>query len=137
MNRGVVYWSDSVERRILFAAGRRLYSLDATTGRPAASFGDSGWVDLANGLGRDIGDAYIVATSPGVTYQDLLIQGTRVGEGEGSAPGDIRAYDVRTGKNYFPQNVYPKDYPELQKQLTPLKTYPVEMRGDEIWVDVT
>ena len=98
VNRGVVYWSDSVERRIYFSAGRRLYSLDASTGRPVAAFGDSGWVDLATGLGRDIGDAYIVATSPGVVYQDLLIQGTRVGEEEGSAPGDIRAYDVHTGK---------------------------------------
>ena len=98
VNRGVVYWSDRVERRIFFSAGRRLYSLDASTGRPIATFGDSGWVDLAAGLGRDVGDAYVVATSPGVVYQDLLIQGTRVGEEEGSAPGDIRAYDVHTGK---------------------------------------
>lgn len=98
VNRGIAYWSEGGERRILFSAGRRLYSLEATTGRPAVGFGDSGWVDLAAGLGRDIGDAFILATSPGVVYQDLLIQGTRVGEGEGSAPGDIRAYDVRTGR---------------------------------------
>jgi quinoprotein glucose dehydrogenase len=98
VNRGVAYSSDGSERRIFFSAGRRLYSLDAATGQPAFNFGDSGWVDLAAGLGRDIGDASIVATSPGVVYQDLLIQGTRVGEGEGSAPGDLRAYDVRTGK---------------------------------------
>jgi len=98
VNRGVVYWSERTERRIFFSAGRRLFSLDAGTGRPIPSFGDSGWVDLAAGLGRDIGDAYIVATSPGVIYQDILIQGTRVGETEGSAPGDVRAYDVRTGK---------------------------------------
>lgn len=98
VNRGVAYWSGGGERRIFFSAGRRLYSLDVATGRPVSSFGDSGWVDLAAGLGRDIGDAYIVATSPGVVYQDLLIQGTRVGEGEGSAPGDVRAYDVRTGR---------------------------------------
>jgi quinoprotein glucose dehydrogenase len=98
VNRGVVYWSDDSERRIFFSAGRRLYSLDATTGRPALDFGADGWVDLAAGLSRDVGDAFIVATSPGVVYKDLLIQGTRVGEGEGSAPGDIRAYDVRTGR---------------------------------------
>jgi quinoprotein glucose dehydrogenase len=97
-NRGVVYWSDGVARRIFFTAGRRLYALDASNGRPAAEFGDSGWVDLAAGLSRDVGDAYIVATSPGVIYHDLLIQGARVGEGEGSAPGDVRAYDVHTGR---------------------------------------
>ncbi|HEV2669523.1 MAG TPA: PQQ-binding-like beta-propeller repeat protein [Gemmatimonadales bacterium] len=97
VNRGVVYWADGADQRIFFTAGRRLYALAAKTGRSIATFGDSGSVDLAAGLSRDIGDAYLVATSPGVIYQDLLIQGTRVGEEEGSAPGDIRAYDVRTG----------------------------------------
>ncbi len=98
VNRGVVYWSDGIdEQRILFGAGRRLYALDARTGRPIPTFGDSGSVDLAAGLSRDIGDAYLVATSPGAIYKDLLIQGMRVGEDEGSAPGDVRAYDVRTG----------------------------------------
>ncbi|HZI43284.1 MAG TPA: PQQ-binding-like beta-propeller repeat protein, partial [Gemmatimonadaceae bacterium] len=97
VNRGVVYWSDDRDRRILFTAGRRLYSLDARTGKPDRVFGNLGSLDLAAGLGRDVAGQYLVATSPGVIYKDLLIQGTRVGEGEGSAPGDIRAYDVRTG----------------------------------------
>jgi len=97
VNRGVVYWEDRGDRRIFFSAGRRLYALDARSGRPIASFGDGGSVDLAAGLSRDIGDAYLVATSPGAIYKDLLIQGMRVGEDEGSAPGDVRAYDARTG----------------------------------------
>jgi quinoprotein glucose dehydrogenase len=97
VNRGVVYWADRADRRILFTAGRRLYALDAATGRLIETFGDSGSVDLAAGLSRDIGDAYLVATTPGAIYENLLIQGTRVGEEEGSAPGAVRAYDVRTG----------------------------------------
>ena len=97
VNRGVVYWADAGDQRIFFTAGRRLYGLDAHTGRPIATFGDSGSVDLAAGLSRAIGDAYLVATSPGAISKDLLIQGMRVGEEEGSAPGDLRAYDVRTG----------------------------------------
>ncbi|HET8712764.1 MAG TPA: PQQ-binding-like beta-propeller repeat protein [Gemmatimonadales bacterium] len=97
VNRGVVYWADGDDRRIFFSAGRRLYAIQAATGRPIPAFGDSGSIDLAAGLSRDIGDAYLVATSPGAIYQDLLIQGMRVGEEEGSAPGDVRAYDVRTG----------------------------------------
>jgi quinoprotein glucose dehydrogenase len=105
-NRGVVYWADGDDRRVLFTAARRLYALDARTGRPVATFGDSGSVDLAAGLGRDAaagaggraGDAFVVATSPGVVFGDLLVQGTRVGEGEGAAPGFVRAYDVRTGR---------------------------------------
>jgi len=98
VNRGVVYWADGRDHRIFFTAGRRLYALDARTGRPIPSFGDSGSVDLGLGLGRDVSNAYLVATSPGVIYKDLLIQGTRVGEEEGSAPGDVRAYDVRSGR---------------------------------------
>ena len=97
VNRGVVYWSAGHDERILFTAGRLLYALDARTGRPTRTFGDSGSVDLGAGLSRKIGDAYLVATSPGAIYKDLLIQGMRVGEDEGSAPGDVRAYDVRTG----------------------------------------
>ncbi len=96
VNRGVVYWAEG--RRIFFAVERRLYALDARTGKPIPSFGDSGWVDLGAGLGRDVGGTYLVSTSPGVAYKDVLVWGTRVGEDEGSAPGHLRAYDARTGK---------------------------------------
>src|SRR4051812_8113932 len=97
VNRGVVYWAAPADQRIFYTAGRRLYALDARTGRPILSFGDSGSVDLRAGLSRDVGDAYLVATSPGAIYKGLLIQGMRVGEEEGAAPGEVRAYDVRTG----------------------------------------
>ena len=97
VNRGVAFWSDATQRRIFFTAGRRLYSLDASTGKPDRMFGDSGSVDLGAGLDRDVSDTDVLATSPGVVYQDLLIQGTRVSEAEGAAPGSIRAYDVHSG----------------------------------------
>jgi 3-phenylpropionate/trans-cinnamate dioxygenase ferredoxin component len=45
-------------------------------------------------------------------------------------------YDIRTGENYFPRNVYPEDVPELEKQLRPLPVYPLEVRGNEIWVQL-
>lgn len=46
-------------------------------------------------------------------------------------------YDVRTGENHYPRNVYPSDLPYLQAQLQPLRRYPVQLRDDEIWVDLT
>ena len=98
VNRGVVYWEGEGERRILFTAGPRLYALNAEDGRPIPTFGDSGSVDLRDGLARSEGSGSVIATSPGAIYRDLLIQGTRVSEAEGAAPGHVRAYDVRTGE---------------------------------------
>jgi len=97
-NRGVAYWQEGAEKRIFFTAGSWLYSIDAATGLRDTSFGRHGKVDLHDGLGRDVHDLYVAATSPGVVYKDLLIMGDRVSEGSDAAPGHIRAYDVRTGQ---------------------------------------
>jgi quinoprotein glucose dehydrogenase len=96
-NRGLSYWTDGDERRVFYAAGHLLYSLDAATGRPDPDFGDRGMIDLHDGLGRDVSDFFVVATSPGVVFEDKIIMGTRVSEALGAAPGHIRAYNVRTG----------------------------------------
>jgi quinoprotein glucose dehydrogenase len=56
-------------------------------------------VDLRDGLGRDMKGLFVLSTTPGAVYRDLLVLGTRVHEGPGpSAPGHVRAYDLRTGK---------------------------------------
>jgi quinoprotein glucose dehydrogenase len=99
VNRGVTFWGEDADRRIYFVAGTFLYCLNASTGMPIGEFGASGRVDLREGLDRDVYFLYVTATSPGIVYKDLLILGSVVGEGPGpSAPGHIRAFDVRTGK---------------------------------------
>jgi quinoprotein glucose dehydrogenase len=101
VNRGVVYWEDEQggDARILVTAGQRLFALDARTGRPIETFGSRGVVDLHDGFGRDVGRLLVRATTPGTIYRDLLILGSSLGEGPGpAAPGDIRAFDVRTGR---------------------------------------
>ncbi|MBI3280183.1 MAG: PQQ-binding-like beta-propeller repeat protein [Acidobacteria bacterium] len=97
-NRGVSYWSEGGDRRIFVAARHFLYALDAGTGRPVPSFGNDGRVDLREGLGRDPRSLNIGATTPGIVYRDMLILGGITGESLPAAPGDIRAFDVRTGK---------------------------------------
>lgn len=97
-NRGVTYWRENDDERIFFSAGSHLYSIDAKTGQPVSSFGNNGKIDLHDGLGRDVGDLYVASTSPGIIYNDILILGTRVAEEANAAPGHIRAYDVKTGK---------------------------------------
>ncbi len=97
-NRGVSYWEDGDDRRILFGAGNWLMAVDAMTGNPIKSFGDEGKVDLRKDLDTDQEDFLIVANAPGVVYKDLLILGMRLSEGLDAAPGHIRAYNIRTGK---------------------------------------
>ncbi len=95
-NRGLNYWSDGVNSRIYFASRQYLYSLDARTGKPDTSFGNNGRIDLRDDLREP---KYMVSlTTPGVVYQDLLIIGSLTSETLPTAPGDIRAYDVRSGK---------------------------------------
>lgn len=99
-NRGVTYWSDGKDnKRIFYTAGPYLHSINATTGKPDTSFGANGKVDLHNGLEMDkVEDLFVTSTSPPTIYKDLLLIGTRVSEGMDAAPGDVRAYNVKTGK---------------------------------------
>ncbi|GIV59535.1 MAG: hypothetical protein KatS3mg043_0624 [Rhodothermaceae bacterium] len=101
INRGVAYWAAGDDRRILFVAGATLYALDAATGRPITTFGRGGRVDLKAGLGRDVSDLYVTARTPGIVFEDLLILGSSLSEGPATAPGHIRAYDVRTGEQVW------------------------------------
>jgi quinoprotein glucose dehydrogenase len=100
-NRGINYWRspDGKDARLLFVMEDLLQAIDARTGKSITSFGKNGAVDLREGLGRDPATIRRVASStPGRVFEDLLILGSSPGEGYFSAPGDIRAYHVVTGK---------------------------------------
>jgi quinoprotein glucose dehydrogenase len=97
-NRGLTYWTDGQQSRILFTAGTDLISLDAKTGKLAAGFGQNGKVDMREAFNPPLGDTSLTVTSPGVIYKDLIILGSSTSETLPATPGDIRAYDVRNGK---------------------------------------
>ncbi|HTS11298.1 MAG TPA: nucleoside hydrolase [Candidatus Limnocylindrales bacterium] len=97
-DRGLAYWSSGGDKRILVAVMNYLYALDPATGKPVASFGVRGRIDLREGLGRDPKSVWTPLTTPGIVYKDLIIVGGRNPETLPAPPGDIRAYDVRTGK---------------------------------------
>lgn len=99
-NRGVAYWTDGKEdERIFYTAGSLLQCIDAKTGKLISGFGNNGKVDLHDGLQMEgVKDLFVTATSAPSVYKDLLLTGTRVSEGMDAAPGDVRAYDVHTGK---------------------------------------
>jgi quinoprotein glucose dehydrogenase len=96
--RGVTWWSNGDDKRILFTAGDHLFSLDALTGKPVATFGRNGKVSMNEGIRDDSSKISIKPTSPGIIYKDLIIIGNEVSELYGAQPGYIRAYNVVTGK---------------------------------------
>ncbi len=106
-DRGLAYWSDGADkngngnkedRRILVGVMNFVYALDAATGKPISNFGQDGRIDLRADLGRDPAAQSIYMTSPAVIYKDLMIVGGRESETLPACPGDVRAYDVRSGK---------------------------------------
>jgi quinoprotein glucose dehydrogenase len=100
-NRGINYWEspDSSDRRLFFAMNNMLQAIDARTGQSIQSFGAHGLVDLRVGLGRDPATLTLVqSTTPGRVFENLLILGSATNSEYSSAPGDIRAYDTRTGQ---------------------------------------
>jgi quinoprotein glucose dehydrogenase len=98
-DRGLAYWSDSHDKRILVGIMHFVYALDAGTAKPIASFGQNGRIDLREGLGREpASEQFVALTSPPAIYKDLFIVGGRNPETLPAPPGDIRAFDARTGK---------------------------------------
>lgn len=106
-NRGVTYWTDGQAKRIFFGYRHWIIALDAVTGKPAGEFGKDGRIDLREGLGRDPLSFTISATTPGIVYKDLYIVGGLTGESLPAAPGDIRAFDVRTGQQRWSFHTIP------------------------------
>jgi len=98
-DRGLAFWTDGRDKRILVGVMNFVYALDAATGKPTPSFGTAGRIDLRENLGRGPASAQSVdLTSPGIVYKDMIIFGGRNPETLPAPPGDIRAYDVRTGR---------------------------------------
>jgi quinoprotein glucose dehydrogenase len=99
--RGLNYWesADRSDRRLFYANNNVLRALDARTGQLIKAFGINGGVDLREDLGRDAKTIAVVQSlAPGRVFENCLILGSATGQAWGSAPGDIRAYDVRTGR---------------------------------------
>ncbi len=97
LNRGFMHWSDGEDSRIYTGVEHLLYALDARTGERIREFGDGGAIDLRENLQPRATELSVSLRTPGVVYGDLLIIGSVVSESLPSAPGDIRAFDARTG----------------------------------------
>lgn len=105
LHRGVAYWRDGDDRRVLIGTGdNRLIALDARTGKPIPTFGINGEVDLGSvGLQRELPDDPVnlfACTSPPTICRDVVVIGQYIHDRGVKAlmpPGDVRGFDVRTG----------------------------------------
>jgi quinoprotein glucose dehydrogenase len=113
IHRGVAAWRDARSGRLrLFLNTRyRLICVDAKTGKPVDSFGDNGIVDLSQGLAWPINKMELNQTSPPVIYKELVIVGSGVPDRivrHNDPPGDVRAFDARTGKRVWTFHTIPQ-----------------------------
>jgi quinoprotein glucose dehydrogenase len=107
VHRGVATWTDGRQRRIFMNSRWNLIALDAATGKPIRGFGDTGVVDLTARLARNgkaVNKHHYTQTSPPVVWRDLVILGNGVADRlvyPNDPPGDVQAFDVRTGKRVW------------------------------------
>ncbi|MFI5321234.1 MAG: pyrroloquinoline quinone-dependent dehydrogenase [Myxococcota bacterium] len=105
INRGVAYWRDArasgpcAARVFLATLDARLFALDAATGKPCAGFGSDGALNLLEGIAPVYDSWEYNVTSPGTVVGDLLVVGSSIADTlrPDSPPGDVRAFDVRSG----------------------------------------
>ena len=111
VHRGIAAWRDGGRLRLFLNTRYRLICLDAETGKPITSFGTDGIVDLSQGLIRPIEKLHYTNTSPPVVYKDLVILGNGVGDRlayKNDPPGDVRAFNARTGKQVWSFHTIPQ-----------------------------
>jgi len=112
VNRGVAFWKDSrtPDRRRIFAglSDGRLISLDAKSGKLDPAFASGGQLDLRKGIERDISRLAYGPTSAPMVFADLVVLGFSNDEGHPGAPGDIRAFDARSGEERWRFHTVPR-----------------------------
>ena len=133
--RGANYWEskDRSDRRIFVTTGGFLYAIDARTGQTVESFADHGRLDLKTGIDR--ATIPLASRTPGRIFENLIILGSATGEGYLAPPGDIRAFDVRTGKLAWVFHTIPRPG-EIGYDTWPKDAY-TYMGGVDVWGEIT
>ncbi len=133
--RGANYWesADGKDRRIFVTSAGYLWALDALSGKPVDSFADHGKLDLKIGIDR--APIPLVSRTPGRIFENLIILGSFPGEGYLAPPGDLRAFDVRTGKLAWVFHTIPHPG-ELGYDTWPKDAYKY-MGGVDVWGEIT
>ena len=113
LHRGLSYWTDGTEERLILGTNdARLVSVDARTGEPDQELGNGGKVDIMVGI-RDAVRGTNFAARRALIAGDVIVVGNAIADGfrtKQMPPGDIQAYDIRTGKKLWTFHTIPKEY---------------------------
>lgn len=133
--RGANYWEskDRSDRRIFVTTAGFLHAIDAKTGNLVDSFADHGKLDLKIGIDRTT--TPLASRTPGRIFENLIILGSATGEGYLPPPGDLRAFDVRTGKLAWVFHTIPRPG-EPGYDSWPKDAYKY-MGGVDVWGEIT
>jgi len=133
--RGATYWEskDRSDRRLFLPYGGVMLAIDARTGKLVDSFADHGRLDLKMGLDRT--PRPLASRTPGRIFQNIMIIGSATGEGYLAPPGDIRAFDVVTGKLVWVFRTIPRPG-EPGYETWPKNAYKY-MGGVDAWGELT
>ena len=97
--RGIAYWRNGADERILSVRPPYLYAINLKTGELIRSFGEAGKVDLRTGLGPQ--PQPFNFTSAPLIVKDIAVIGSSIADNpnvkEGTR-GDVRGYEIKTGK---------------------------------------
>lgn len=133
--RGANYWEsqDRSDRRIFVTSSGMLHAINARTGELVDSFADHGKLDLKEGIDRT--SMPLASRTPGRIFENLIILGSATGEGYLALPGDIRAFDVLTGKLVWVFRTLPRPG-EFGADTWPKDAYRY-MGGVDVWGEIT
>ena len=113
INRGLALWREGNKHRIFLATGdSRLIALNAADGQPIESWGDGGEVNLLKGLGKEVSNELYGVSSPALVCGEAVVVGSSILEfppRPDTPPGDVRAFNARTGKLMWHFHSIPKD----------------------------
>jgi quinoprotein glucose dehydrogenase len=112
VHRGAALWKNpqTGAYTVFLNSRATLIALDGSNGHLISTFGNEGKVDLLQGLRWPVDPKRYTNTSPPVVYKNLVIVGNGVGDRlmyDRDPPGDVRAYDVTTGKQVWSFHTVP------------------------------
>jgi quinoprotein glucose dehydrogenase len=104
--RGLSYWSNGDDARVIYTRGQEIIALNAKTGQRIRSFGVNGTVDLKQGYAFPVQSA--TYGNPPLIVRDVIVVGGTASAPGRLVPGNIRGFDVRSGKLLWSFNVIPR-----------------------------